>query len=58
MDWSFVGALILGALTIGGWIAIGWIVFTQSERAERRRRELEDAAMRQATPRAPLDITI
>lgn len=58
MDWSFIGILVLAALTIGGWIAIGWIVFTQSEHAERRRREMEDAAMRQATPRNPLDIVV
>lgn len=58
MDWSFIGALVLGALALLGWVLIGAIVFTQSERAVRRRRELEDAAMRQATVRSHLDIVV
>lgn len=56
MDWGFIGALVLGALALLGWTLAGAIVFTQSEKATRQRRELEDAAMRQATVRSHLDI--
>lgn len=58
MDWSFIGAVIVSAAVIFGWLWIIHVVFTQSERALRRQRELEDAAMRQATVRNVRDIVI
>lgn len=56
MDWSFIGVLIIAALTIFGWGFAAHVVFTQSERALRRKRALEREALRQAAPRQIRDI--